>query len=379
MSNKGEGRKARVLARLGKPWLGGTCASWRRALSQANPGVDLAHWPDAALTWLTTSGNSLRALGVRRRLDPSIHAVALQADPVFLIGHWRSGTTHLHNLVSRDPQFIYPRSRQCMMPTTAATGAPLFSRIADIFVPKKRPMDEMAFSPDAPQEDEFGLCNLGQPSPYWQVAFPNSPDPFPESLDLDGMSSDDLESWKQTFLYFLKAVSYGREGRLLLKSPTHTCRLPVLTEMFPQSVFIHIVRSPFAVIPSTLRLWRRMYPIVGYQTPTFEGLEDQVFAKYLHVMKRVEATRDRVPEGRFCQLRYEDLVADPIGKLRDVYRQMGFEGVETFENALKPYLEGIADYRATRWNLSKALHQRITAECADILQRYRFETPSVQD
>lgn len=375
MKRDGESRKAKTLARLGKPWLGCTLAGWRRALRRADPGVDAKHWPDAALTWLATSGNSLRAIGVRRRFDNQINAVALQGDPVFLIGHWRSGTTHLHNLMSHDPQFIYPRSRQCMMPGTAATGAPLVGRIANIFVPAKRPMDEMAFSPDAPQEDEFGLCNLGQPSPYWQVAFPNSPDPYPESLDLDGMTPEALAEWRQTFLYFLKAVSFGREGRLLLKSPTHTCRLPVLMEMFPKSPVIHIVRSPFSVIPSTLRLWRRMYPIVGYHTPTFEGLEDQVFAKYRHVMERVENTRRCVPDGQYYQLRYEDLIADPVTQLGTAYEQVGFSGFEAFKAELEPYLQGIANYRATAWNLDGALHARIVSECADVLTRYAFDIP----
>ena len=35
----------------------------------------------------------------------AINDLELPSDPIFIIGHWRSGTTHLHNLFSQDPQF----------------------------------------------------------------------------------------------------------------------------------------------------------------------------------------------------------------------------------------------------------------------------------
>src|SRR3954469_16642118 len=41
----------------------------------------------------------------RRRVRKRVAAQELAAPPVFVIGHGRSGTTHLHELLSRDPQF----------------------------------------------------------------------------------------------------------------------------------------------------------------------------------------------------------------------------------------------------------------------------------
>src|SRR5687768_18104609 len=44
--------------------------------------------------------------------------------------------------------------------------------------------------------------------------------------------------------------------RSILKSPPHTCRVPTLLRLFPDARFVHIVRDPYAVYPSTLHLWR---------------------------------------------------------------------------------------------------------------------------
>ena len=37
-------------------------------------------------------------------------------DPVFILGHWRSGTTLLHGLMAQDDQFAYPRIYQVSNP-----------------------------------------------------------------------------------------------------------------------------------------------------------------------------------------------------------------------------------------------------------------------
>lgn len=40
----------------------------------------------------------------------------LHPEPVFILGHPRTGTTHLHNLMSRDPTFAYANTYQCGTP-----------------------------------------------------------------------------------------------------------------------------------------------------------------------------------------------------------------------------------------------------------------------
>ena len=129
-------------------------------------------------------------------------------------------------------------------------------------------MDRMKAGFDRPQEDEFALCMLGLPSPYATIAFPNHPAANPEYLDLETVPPTALERWKQGFLWFLKCLTYKQGKRLILKSPPHTARIKVLREMFPDAIFLHIVRDPYVVFPSTVNLWRSLYLTHGLQIPT---------------------------------------------------------------------------------------------------------------
>ena len=50
------------------------------------------------------------------RHNAAIRRHRLSEPPIFLVGHWRSGTTHLHNLMSRDPQFGFLKFSETAMP-----------------------------------------------------------------------------------------------------------------------------------------------------------------------------------------------------------------------------------------------------------------------
>ena len=71
-----------------------------------------------------------------------------------------------------------------------------------------------------------------------------------------------------------------RKKRIVLKSPPHTARIRVLLEMFPKAKFVHIVRDPYVIFPSTVNLWKRLYRDEGLQVPTYEGLEEHVFSSF---------------------------------------------------------------------------------------------------
>lgn len=57
----------------------------------------------------------------RRKLPPS-------DPPVFILGHWRSGTTHLFNVMSRDPQFAWVDPIASGMPWDFCCSAGFYGR-----------------------------------------------------------------------------------------------------------------------------------------------------------------------------------------------------------------------------------------------------------
>jgi hypothetical protein len=234
-------------------------------------------------------------------------------------------------------------------------------------------MDNMAAGWDRPQEDEFALCMLGQPSPYLTVAFPNRPPQDQGALDLR-LPPRALASWKRTFLHFIRCLMYKAPGRrLVLKSPTHTARLPVLLDLFPDARFVHIVRDPYAVFPSTVNLWKTLYETHGLQKPTFAGLDEHVFRTFTRLYDRLEEGRRLVPPGRFHELRYEDLIRDPEGEMRTLYDRLGLGGFDAVLPLVRRYLMENAGYQTNRYpKLSPKLREEITRRWGAVIGRYGY-------
>ena len=97
----------------------------------------------------------------RRRVDE----MQLIDDPVFIVGHWRSGTTYLHELMSCDDRFASPTSYQCFAANHFLLSERVVPKLLWFLMPSKRPMDNVKFGWNVPQEDEFALCSMGVPSP----------------------------------------------------------------------------------------------------------------------------------------------------------------------------------------------------------------------
>ena len=204
---------------------------------------------------------------------------------------------------------------------------------------------------DLPQEDEFALCNMGVPSPYLHIAFPNEPHHWDRYYELDSLTPAEQDSWKKALLLFLKRLTYRKPGRILLKSPTHTFRLPILHQMFPDARFVHIIRNPYDIYPSTVNLWQSLEAVYGYQSPRYEGLEEYVFKTFTRMHERLDATRAPIPANRFHELRYEDLVRDPVGQVRTIYERLEIADFESVEPALSAYAAANADYKRNHYEL----------------------------
>src|SRR5206468_2792426 len=104
--------------------------------------------------------------------------------------------------------------------------------------------------------------------------------------------------WEEAFVWFVKRLTYRDPRRLVLKSPTHSCRIETLRGLFPDARFVHIVRDPYVVFSSTVNLWKSLYSTHGLQRPTFRGLEEHVFATFSYLYERIEEGRKVVPPGR---------------------------------------------------------------------------------
>jgi len=238
-------------------------------------------------------------------------------------------------------------------------------------------MDNMVAGWDHPQEDEFALCNMGVPSPDLTSVFPNRPPRYQEYLDLSGVPAPDLARWKRAFLWFLKCITLQNPKRIVLKSPPHTARVRTLLEMFPRAKFVHIIRDPYVIFPSTVNLWKRLYRDEGLQVPTYAGLEEHVFKTLNRMYEAFERDRKLIGPDQFCEVRYEELVADPIEQMRRVYAELELGDFDAVRPAIEKYFAGQKDYKTNRYQMTPELHAEITRRWTTFIEQYGYAKEEV--
>ena len=355
-------------------WEGTDCFTWLRMLRANQFAVRPSHWYIAAFVSVNSVLNTVLRWSLNGRYSERVRETVLREPPVFVIGHWHSGTTLLHELLIRDARFGFPDMVDCFEPHHSLLTNRFFKRYCRWMLPEKRPMDNMLFGWERPQEDEFALALLGLPSTYTDFAFPNRPPMYPGALDLSGLTPAQLARWKRVFVRFLKEVTLRTGKRLILKSPPHTARIPTLLELFPDARFVHIVRDPRVVFPSTVNLWVSMARNHGLQTPVWSGLEEKVLAEFRVIYERLEEARPllEAKPGRFHELRYEELIQNPVSELKKVYEAIDLGGFDTARPRIEEYLRQNAGYETNKYELTAAQRDTVTQRWGDIMRRYGY-------
>jgi hypothetical protein len=353
-------------------WEGCDFFAWMRLLARNRFAVHPSCLYIAVVVTVVSIYHSLLRFLQEAWLGGRIRRTRIKQPPIFIIGHWRTGTTLLHELLILDPRHNYPTTYECLEPNHFLLTEKLLTRMFWFLTPSQRPMDNMAAGWDRPQEDEFALCMLGQPSPYLKIAFPNRPEPCPESDDLENMPPGQLASWKRAFYRLLQRLTLKNPRRLVLKSPTHTCRIKTLLQLFPDALFVHIVRDPHVVFPSTVTLWKTLWKTHGLQPPNYTDLDEYVFRKFTHLYQRLEEGRKLIDPARFHEMRYEDLVRDPVGEMRKLYEQLQLGGFADVQPRLERYLAGVKDYKTNRYEESVEHRARIEARWGEVIRRYKY-------
>jgi omega-hydroxy-beta-dihydromenaquinone-9 sulfotransferase len=302
----------------------------------------------------------------------------IEQEPIFIIGHWRAGTTLLHELMVLDERHTSPTTYECLVPNHFLLSEDFARRWLKFLLPRHRPMDNMLTGWDRPQEEEFALANLGLPSPYLTVAFPNNGPRFENYLTLEGLSPAELERWKFLLLRFLKQITYRRPKRIVLKNPPHTCRVKTLLEMFPGARFVHIVRDPYVLYPSTVNLWKTLYRKHGLQQPSYVGLDEYVFRTFERMYAKFEAERELIASDRFCELRYEELVRDPVGAIRGIYEKLGLGEFDSVLPAVEAYVAEMEGYQTNRYELSAEQRNQVTRRWAGFIRQYGYSSEPAQ-
>jgi hypothetical protein len=340
-----------------------TAGDWWRLLRDNRFAVDPVYWHRAAFVTVTSLMNSAARRHEERRHDAAVAATPI-LPPLFVLGHWRTGTTHLHNLLAGDTaNFAHANTYQVVNPHTFLTTEEVNTRRFARLVPPKRPMDNMALSFQAPQEDEFAPCLMSLLSPYLGISFARREEHYARYLTFRDVPPEEIERWKTAFQWFLKKLTYKYQRPLVLKSPPHTARIRLLLEMFPDARFVHIHRDPYRVFQSFRHFFDTATWHTYLQKPDVAGIDDRILRQYNVLHDAFFEQRALIPAGRFHELGFADLERDPAGEIARLYETLGLAGFDAYRPRLREQLNSLANYRKNEFpELAPALRRKIARE-----------------
>ena len=333
----------------------GSFRSWLKLLRDSD-GIDRRFLFRALFVSFSTLLTSPLRLYERVRYDRVVQNTMVHPSPVFIVGHWRTGTTYLHNLMCQDDNFGYVSTFQAMAPGFCLTGEkvikPLLARIIQEAHPI-RVIDSIPLSLDAPQEEELAVANMSPCSFLHAFTFPRQATAFFERyVLLNGLPEPSLSEWTGIYLTVLRKAALRTGGkRLVLKNPSNSGRIGTVLELFPDAKFIHIYRNPYDVFLSAMWLYEMVLPRSQLQTVGLDQIEAHVLRFYTRLLQRFLADKASIPAGNLVEVRFEDLEAAPLDELGRVYASLNLPGFAEARPAFRAYLASIADYQKNRYEL----------------------------
>ena len=306
----------------------------------------------------------------RRKLGEQLKNHPVPKNPVFIVGHWRTGSTFLHQLMNLDPQFVAPTAFQISVPDSFLVSRKYYEPIMTKVMSNKRPMDNVALGFDEPQEDEYALLKLTLDSPLIKLLFPENDEYF-----LNGYEDFiplDRGKWEKELFNFCRKLDFESGKRIVLKNPFHSMRIPVLKKMFPDARFIHIYRNPYNVIPSTVNLWN----IVGVQNRLKKRwvapeLKD-VISGFDKILSKTQKDLDNLPEEFWYELRFEEFEKNPKAELKKMYEHFNWDFTTDLEEKLDKKLSSLKDFKKNKFNLPESEKKLIRSMLKAHFERYGY-------
>ncbi len=276
----------------------------------------------------------------------------ISSDPIFIIGHMRSGTTHLHNILGCDTNLGYPKSFDAFAPEFFLSSRfliPLLQKIA----PKKREMDNMKVEASLPQEEEFSIFALSEYSFFFHMFFPKNAQHFFKKYNLFNNSSDfERIQWKKVYMQLLKKFSFACNGKqLVVKNPVNTGRVNMLLQMYPNAKFIVISRSPYEVYLSTRHLYRKLLPICQLQSISDEFIDKMILEFYSQQMKKMITDIKSIPSRNLVSLKFEELLEKPVDELKKIYEKLDISDFNKQKENFEGYLKKIKGYKKNDYEM----------------------------
>ncbi len=289
--------------------------------------------------------------------------------PIFIIGHFRSGTTFLHDALNELGDVVAPRMIDCLYPYMNKYFQFMLVPILKKALPEERLMDKMKVTWDSPQEEEFALSLMTFDTSVSFLYAPNAN--FKQLNDSILLNEEKVKTkWLKAHLKFARKLQSMNKGKtLVFKSPSNTARVKELLEIYPDAKFIHIVRNPKDVIPSTLHLYTKILPEFSLQDASDIDLNEYVINFYEKVMDKYLQTKFDIPSSQLVELKYEEFVEAPIQVLTNVLKPLN---LNLPIDDLTAFFAARKNFKRNDFKLMQEKTEGFQQRCAPVIKEYGY-------
>ena len=332
------------------PFIFGSFRSWLKVL-WGNRDIERKFIPRVLFVTLVSLSTSPLRIYESLRFGRTVRKTVVHPSPIFIIGHWRSGTTHLHNILVRDKNLGCVSMWQAFAPGLCLIDERIlknpFNKIAKKMHPT-REIDNIPLSLDNPEEEDLAIANMSPYSYLHMYSYPRRATYFFEKYVtyFNNLPESIISEWKEIYLTILRKATLKAGGKqLVIKNCADSARIKPLLELFPNAKFIHIYRNPYNIFRSTQHLYRVVMERAQLQEVGQGEHENWVLLFYAQLMQKLLADKSLIPAGNLVEVRYEDLDKEPLAQLRKVYETLSLPGFAEAEPAFRAYLASIANYQ----------------------------------
>jgi omega-hydroxy-beta-dihydromenaquinone-9 sulfotransferase len=284
--------------------------------------------------------------------------------PLFVLGHWRSGTTHLHYIFHRDPQFGTLSNYQNFTFNVSLLSPKLVKWVLSPLMPETRPQDNVKVDADKPAEEEQPLSMMSTRTGIHSWYFPNNPVYFDKYNLFKNITPEEKKAWQDDYIFCVKSISFFNNGKqLVLKNPHNTGRVKELLELFPQSKFVFIHRNPFDIFLSTRHLYYRMLRTQFLQFKSHQEIDDKIFYYFNATMQKYLDERHLIPKENLIEIGFDELEEKPYEVVERIYSELNIPHYEIALPEIDKYLKSVKNYEKNKFrDIKPEVEQRILRE-----------------
>ena len=303
----------------------------------------------------------------------------LQHDPLFILGHWRSGTTFVHNIFAQDPRFGFTTTYQTVFPHHMMALQGLLKPCMKALMPNSRPTDKMELSPDLPQEEEFALLNTCPVSYYNFWFYPQSMQEYCDRfLTMKKATPEEIADFKDKFMKIVKVSMWNsrrgvRDAQYLSKNPPHTGKVKTLVEMFPNAKFIYLIRDPYTVFESSRSFFTQTIAPLELNSIPIEEMEQNILYGYKELYDAYQEQKKCIPEGNLFEVKFEEFERNAMEITECIYRELNLPGWEEARPAIEAYINQKKGHKKNHYQYDPRTISMVNDAWGDILDAWGYE------